>query len=386
MRRVYADHAATTPLHPAAREAMLPFLDHNFGNPSSLHRAGQEAAMAVAQGRASVAALIAADEREIIFTSGGTEADNMAVFGRAYSALRRNGADEIIASSVEHHAVLTACGELGRRGFRVTFLPVDARGVVDPGAVADAISDRTILVSVMHANNEVGTLQPIEAIGAICRERGVLFHTDAVQTVGHLPIDVSGLPVDLLSMSAHKLYGPKGVGALYVRKGVKLAPLLYGGGHEKGLRSGTENVPGIVGFGAAAHAAKREMGSEATRLALLRDHLLEELPRRLPGTIVSGHPSLRLPGLASFCIEGVEGESLLLALDEAGIAASSGSACSTGSVEPSHVLLAMGIEPDLARGHLRLSLGRENTEEDIEYLLEAVPRVTKSLRQMSLSA
>lgn len=385
MRRVYADHAATTPLHPAAREAMLPFLEHNFGNPSSIHRAGQEAARAVAEARASVAALIGADEREIIFTSGGTEADNLAIFGAAYSSLRRNGADEIITSSVEHHAVLTACEELGRRGFRVTLLPVDAHGVVDPDAAADAISHRTILVSVMHANNEVGTLQPIEKIGAVCRERGVLFHTDAVQTVGHLPVDVSDMPVDLLSMSAHKLYGPKGVGALYVRKGVKLAPLLYGGGHEKGLRSGTENVPGIVGFGAAAQAAKQEMGSEAIRLVSLRDRLLEELPQRLPAAVVSGHPSQRLPGLASFCIEGVEGESLLLALDEEGIAASSGSACTTGSLEPSHVLLAMGVEPDLARGHLRLSLGRGNTDQDIAYLLEVVPRVAENLRRMALS-
>jgi cysteine desulfurase len=359
-------------------------LQGNFGNPSSIHRVGREAARAIAEARAAVAALTGADEREIVFTSSGTEADNLAVFGAAYSPLRRKGADDIIISSVEHHAVLTPCEELARRGFRLTVLPVDASGVVDPDAVADAISDRTILVSVMHANNEVGTLQPIENVGAICRERGVLFHTDAVQTVGHLPIDVSSIPVDLLSISAHKLYGPKGVGALYVRKGVKLAPLLYGGGHEGGLRSGTENVPGIAGFAAAAQAAKQEMAAEAVRLASLRDRLLEELPRRLPGTIVSGHPSLRLPGLASFCIERVEGESLLLALDEEGIAASSGSACSTGTVEPSHVLLAMGVEPNLARGHLRLSLGRDNTNEDIAYLLEVVPRVVESLRRMTL--
>ncbi|HUT75844.1 MAG TPA: cysteine desulfurase NifS [Armatimonadota bacterium] len=381
MARVYLDHAATTPVHPRVRDAMLPYLEGQFGNPSSIHGFGQEAARAVEEGRTSLAALIGAQPEEIFFTSGGSEADTMALFGVFHA--RRDQGTHIITTTIEHHAVLHSCQALAKRGARITYLPVDRHGMVTPDQVAAAINDDTILVSVMHANNEIGTIEPIADIGRVCRERGVIFHTDAVQSVGHIPLDVAALNVDLLSLSAHKLYGPKGVGALYKRKGVRITPLIYGGGHERGLRSGTENVPGIAGLGEAARLALEDMPAEAPRQAALRDRLLEGIERAIADTVRTGHPTQRLPNNASVCIRYVEGESMLLNLDAAGIAASSGSACTSGSLEASHVLLAIGLEHDVAHGSLRLSLGHDNTEEEIAAVIEALPPMVEKLRAMS---
>lgn len=380
-RRIYLDHAATTPVHPRVRDAMLPYLEHKFGNPSSLHSSGQEAAQAVQQGRQSVAQLIGARPEEIFFTSGGSESDTMALFGVFYARGDKGG--HIITTAIEHHAVLHTCQALEKRGAHVTYLPVDRHGLVTPEQVAAAIRDDTILVSVMHANNEIGTIEPIADIGRVCRERGVLFHTDAVQTVGHLPLEVESLNVDLLSLSAHKFYGPKGVGALYKRKGVRITPLIYGGGHERGLRSGTENVPGIVGAGEAARLTLEEMPREGPRQTALRDRLLAGIEERIPDVIRTGHPTRRLPNNASVCIRYVEGESMLLNLDFAGIAASSGSACTSGSLEASHVLLAIGLEHEIAHGSLRLSLGHDNTDEEIAFVVETLPPIVDKLRAMS---
>jgi len=378
---IYFDHAATTPPRPEVTEAMLPYYREHWGNPSSLHRSGREAAEAMERAREQVAALLGALPEEIVFTGSGTEADNQALVG--ISIAREKKGDHIITSAIEHHAVLHTAQFLEQRGLRVTYLPVDATGLVDPDEVRRAITDRTILVSVMHANNEIGTLEPIAEIGAICREREVVFHTDAVQTAGHVPINVREMNVDLLSLSAHKLYGPKGVGALFVRKGVRIAPLLHGGGHERGRRSSTENVPGIVGLGEAARLAAQEMERQTDHDCDLRDRLIEGVLESVPDTILTGHPTRRLPNNASFCIRYVEGESMLLSLDGEGIAVSSGSACTSGSLEASHVLLAIGLPHDVAHGSLRLSVGRMNDREQVARFLDVFPPIVARLRAMS---
>ena len=380
-RKIYMDYAATTPVRPEVVEAMLPYFTERYGNPSSIHSFGQDARVAVEEARAKVASLVGARPEEIVFTSGGTESDNFAIRGVAY-ALREKG-DHIVTSSVEQHAVLETCKSLEREGFKVTYLPVDRYGMVDPEDVRKAITERTILVSVMHANNEVGTIQPIEEISKIAHERGAYFHTDAVQTVGHIRVDVEELGVDLLSTSAHKLYGPKGVGALYIRKGTRIAPFVHGGEQERGRRAGTENVPGIVGFGRAAELARLEYEDEARRLSELRDKLIEGLRERIDYIHVNGHPTRGLPGNVHITVEFVEGESMLLNLDLEGIAASTGSACSSGSLEPSHVLLAMGLSHELAHGSLRFTMGRWTTEEDVERVLDVLPEVVARLRAMS---
>jgi cysteine desulfurase len=381
VKGIYFDHAATTPTRPEVVEAMLPYYQEKWGNPSSLHSSGREAAAGVDAAREQVALLLGALPEEIVFTGSGTEADNQALTGIGI-AYERKG-DHIVTSGIEHHAVLHTAEFLQKRGLKVTYLPVDSTGLVDPEDVGAAITDRTILVSIMHANNEIGTIQPIKAIGAICREREVLFHTDAVQTVGHLPIDVRGMNVDLLSLSAHKLYGPKGVGALFVRKGVRVAPLIHGGGHERGRRSSTENVAGIVGLGEACRLAGQEMEWEMGHNTGLRDRLIEGVLARVPDSMLTGHPRQRLPNNASFCARYVEGESILLSLDFEGISASSGSACTSGSLEASHVLLAIGLPHDVAHGSLRLSVGRGNTGEEVDRFLGVFPRIVERLRAMS---
>lgn len=381
MKRIYLDYAATTPVHPEVVKTMSPYFTDSFGNPSSIHSYGQEAREAVEETRATVAALVGASADEIFFTGGGTEADNFAIKGIAFA--NESKGNHIITSSIEHHAIIETCKFLERRGFRVTYLPVDKCGLVDPGDLKKAITGKTILVSIMYANNEVGTIEPVDEIGKITREAGVLFHTDAVQTVGHIPVDVPKLAVDLLSISAHKLYGPKGVGALFIRKGLKITPFLHGGGQEKGRRSGTENVPGIVGFGKAAEIARQEMGQEAERLANFRDSLIKGITERIDNTRLNGHPSRRLPNNINVSIDYVEGESMLLNLDLEGICASTGSACSSSNLEASHVLMAMGLPHEQAHGSLRFSLGKWTTGDDIEKVLEVLPGIVSKLRAMS---
>ncbi|HBT47096.1 MAG TPA: cysteine desulfurase NifS [Peptococcaceae bacterium] len=381
MRRVYLDHSATTPVRPEVLEEMLPFLKEEFGNPSTIYSWGRQAKKAVEEARARVASLIGAQPEEIIFTSGGTEADNMALIGAAYA--NQNKGKHIITSSIEHHAVLDTAQYLMRQGFKVTFLPVTPEGLVRVEDVLQAITDGTILISIMHVNNEVGTIQPIREIGKVAREKGIIFHTDAVQSVGKIPVNVQDLNVDLLTASAHKIYGPKGVGCLYVRKGTRIQPLLHGGGQERKRRAGTENVPGIVGFGKAAELAGRELESEGRRLKALRDKLIEGVLARIEETRLNGDREQRSPINANFSFRYVEGESILLSLDMKGIAASSGSACTSGSLDPSHVLLAMGIPHEIAHGSVRMTLGRDNTEEDIDYVLEVLPEVVERLRAMS---
>ncbi|HOF88845.1 MAG TPA: cysteine desulfurase NifS [Armatimonadota bacterium] len=378
---VYLDHAATTPVAPEVLEAMLPYYRECWGNPSSIHGFGRQAAEGVQAARERVAALLGATPNEIIFTSGGTEADNLAIFG---AALAKEGKGKhLLTSAVEHHAVSHATAALEKRGWEVTYLPVDGGGRVDPEAVRAALRPDTVLVTIMHANNEVGTVQPIAEIGALCRDAGVWLHTDAVQSVGHIPTPVGELHADMLSLSGHKLYGPKGVGALYLRKGVRIKPLFYGGGHERNLRSGTENVPGIVGLGRAAELAMAEMAGEAARQAALRDKLIDGILARIPDSFATGSREHRLPNNASVSIKYIEGEAQLLRLDAVGIAASSGSACTSGSLDPSHVLLAMGIPVEFAHGSLRFSLGRGTTEAEIDYVLEQLPPIVETLRAMS---
>jgi len=381
MRRIYLDHAATTPTQPEVVKAMLPYFTNAFGNPSSIHSYGQEAKGAIEEARDKVAALIGAPSEEIVFTSGGTEADNFALKGVAFA--NEGKGNHIITTSIEHHAVIETCKFLERRGFRVTYLPVDAYGLVAPDDVRKAITDKTILISVMHASNEVGTIEPITEIGKIAGEASVYFHTDAVQTVGHIPVNVDDLGVDLLSLSAHKLYGPKGVGMLYIRKGTRLVPFMHGGDQERRRRAGTDNVPAIVGFGKAAELAQKDLSKEAERLTSLRDELIKGLLERIDHIHLNGHPTIRLPNNVNVSVDFVEGESMLLNLDLEGICASTGSACSSSSLEPSHVLLALGLSPEQAHGSLRFTLGRENTEEGIECVLEVLPRVVAKLRAMS---
>ncbi len=378
--RVYFDNSATTPLDPEVGRAMQPFLDGVFGNPSSLHQAGREARSAVEEARAEVADLIGAKPSEIVFTGSGTEADNLALVGAfEKDAARRH----LVASAIEHPAVLETLRYLEGRGASVTLVRPDPDGILSPDEVASALQPDTRLVSVMAANNVVGTLQPVGEIGRLCRERGVLFHTDAVQAAGKTPLDVRADGIDLLSMSAHKLHGPKGVGALFVRKGVALAPVIHGGGQERGLRSATENVAGIVGFGRAAALARAGRAEEAARLVRLRDRLLDGLAASVPSLRLLGHRFRRLPGHLCLALEGQEGETikLLLALDEAGIAVSTGSACSASHAsQPSHVLVAMGLDPIRARGSLRLTLSRFNTDAEVDRFLAVFPEIVAGLR------
>ena len=381
MRKVYLDHSATTPVRPEVAELVLRYMTDTFGNPSSVHGFGREARKGVEEARERVASLINADPREIVFTSGGTEADNLAIKGVAL-ANRKKGR-HIITSAIEHHAVLHTCEFLEKEGYEVTVLGVDSEGLVSPEDLRAAIRDDTVLVSIMMANNEVGAIQPIKELAAIARERGVYFHTDAVQAVGQVKVDVEELGVDLLSLSGHKIYGPKGVGALYVRRGTKIKPIAHGGGHERRMRAGTENVPGIVGLGLAAKLAQEELEDRRRHLLKLRDKLIEGILDRVEDVRLNGPREERLPNNVNISFAYVEGESILLNLDLQGIAASSGSACTSGSLEPSHVLLAMGIPHELAHGSVRMSLGTGNSEEDIDYVLEVLPSIIERLRSMS---
>ena len=381
MRRIYFDYAATTPTHPEVVKAMLPYFTEVFGNPSSVYTCGQEAKGAIEEARANLASFIGAKDEEIVFTSGGTEADNFALKGVAYA--NKGKGNHIITTTIEHHAVLETCHFLETTGFRVTFLPVDEYGMVDPDEVRRAITSKTVLISVMHANNEIGTIQPLAEIAKIARETGVYFHTDAVQTVGHIPINVDELGVDLLSMSAHKLYGPKGVGAIYIRKGTKLVPFMHGGEQERGRRASTQNVPGIVGLGKAVDIARQEMNEEAERLTRLRDKLIDGVLTQIEHTRLNGHPTERLPNNVNVSISFAEGESMCLNLDLEGICVSTGSACTSSITEPSHVLLALGLPPLQAHTSLRLSLGKWTTEEEIDRVLEVLPRIVAKLRAMS---
>ena len=380
---VYADHAATTAVTDTALAAMLPCFTQDYGNPSSLYGFAQEGKSRLEQARAQVAACLNAKPEEVYFTSGGTEADNWALRGVAeLMALKGRKTGHIITTAIEHHAILHTAQYLEKQGYEVTYLPVDGDGLVDPANLEAAIRPDTILISVMAANNEIGTIQPIAEIGAIAKAHKVLFHTDAVQAVGHIPVDVEEWNVDLLSLSGHKFGGPKGIGALYMKKPLRLPALIQGGGQEKGRRSGTENVPGAVGMAAALKEATDHLPEESARLAALRDKLIAGLSG-LPYASLTGHPVKRLPGTASFVFEGVEGEALLLHLDARGICASSGSACSSASLDPSHVLLAIGLPHAIAHGSLRLSLGAENTEADVDYILKEVPQVVAYLRELS---
>jgi cysteine desulfurase len=381
MKRIYLDYAATTPTHPEVVKAMLPYFTDAFGNPSSIHSLGQETKAAIEEARDKVARLIGARSEEIVFTSGGTEADNFAVKGVAYANRQRG--NHIITTSIEHHAVLESCKFLEGQGFEVTYLPVDKYGLVDPEDVRKAITDKTILISVMHANNEIGTIEPIPEIAKIAQRQEIYFHTDAVQTIGHIQVNVDALGVDLLSISAHKIYGPKGIGALYIRKGTRIVPFMHGGEQERGRRASTENVPAIVGFGKAVEIAESELKDEMERLTSLRDELIRGLFERMEGIYLNGHPSQRLPSNVNISVEFVEGESMAISLDLDGIAASTGSACASNAIEASHVLLALGLPAWLCHGSLRLSLGRETTREDMERVLEVLPRIVSRLRAMS---
>jgi len=375
------DNSATTKPDPEVVSAMLPYFNEYFGNASSLHSFGQEATGALNRSRQQVADLLGAQPDEIIFTSGGTESDNLALKGTAY--LKKNAGKHIITSVVEHPAILNTCKNLQDKGFKVTYLPVDDQGLIDPNDVEDAIIDDTILVSIMHANNEIGTIQPIEDISRLAHEKGVLVHTDAVQSIGKIPVNVDDLGVDMLSLSAHKIYGPKGVGALYVRKGTRLESLIHGGGHEWGKRSGTENIPGIVGLAKAAELAGQRLEKDAGHLTNLRDTAITKILNSIPESYLNGHPTQRLPNNVHLRFSYVEGESLLMMLNMKGVAVSTGSACSSKSLEPSHVLAALGIPPEQIHGSLRITLGRENTMDEVDYVVENLVEIVTKLRAMS---
>ena len=379
--RIYADNAATTKMSSKAIEAMLPYMDKIYGNPSSLHTAGQQAKEALDNARERVAKLLGCEAREIIFTSGGSEADNQAIISAANMGAKK-GKKHIISTAFEHHAVLHTLDKLKKQGFEITLLDVGEIGRVSPQQVADAIREDTALVTVMYANNEIGTIQPIKEIGAVCREKGVLFHTDAVQAAGHLHIDVKEQNIDMLSLSAHKFHGPKGVGVLYARKGILLSNIIEGGAQERGKRGGTENIPAIMGMTAALEEAVENLDSNAEKMAAMRDKLIEGLSA-IPHSILNGDGENRLPNNVNFCFEGIEGESLLLHLDDKGVCASSGSACTSGSLDPSHVLLAIGRPHEIAHGSLRLSLSEENTVEEVDYIIRAVTEVVAYLRSIS---
>lgn len=382
MRRIYFDHSATTPLRPEVAEAMCSYLKESFGNPTSLHYFGRQVRKGVEEAREKVAQAIGAAPQEVVFTSGGTEADNMAIHGVAYA--NKNRGNHIITSAAEHHAVLNTVKALGKKGFTITILPVDKYGMVSVDDVAAAITNKTILISIMHANNEVGTIMPIEEIGKLARSRGVYLHTDAVQSFGKIPVNVGDLGVDLLTISGHKIYGPKGIGALYIRKGIRWRQTLFhGGGQERLRRAGTENTAGIIAFGMAAELAVENLERDSEYLRTLRDRLISEVTKKISHVNLTGHPTRRLPNHISFTFDYIEGESMLLSLDMKGIAASSGSACTSGSLEPSHVLLSMGIPPETAHGSLRLTLGIDNKPDEINYFMEIMPAIVERLRVMS---
>ena len=376
---IYLDHAATTPVRPEVLDAMLPYFTEQFGNPSTLYSVGSEAKQAVDAAREQVAALIGADPTEIYFTSGGTESDNWAIRGVVLKARGRH----VITTKIEHHAVMETCHDLEREGSEVTWLDVDADGLVSPADVAAAIRDDTALITIMHANNEVGTIEPIAEIGAVAAERGVLFHTDAVQTVGKIPVDVAALGCNLLSISAHKIYGPKGVGVLYIKKGTRIAKFMHGGEQENRRRSGTLNVPGIVGIGKAAELARLDLESELARFTALRDRLIDGIMAAIPDSRLSGPRTNRLPHNVHFCFRGIEGEGIILRLDHNGICAATGSACTSATLDPSHVLLAMGRPHEIAHGSLRMTFGRSTTDADIDKVLDVLPKTIEQLRAMS---
>ena len=381
MTTIYVDNAATTKTSRTAIEAMLPYMDKIYGNPSSLHSVGQVAADALRKAREEAAEVLGCEPNEITFTSGGSEADNQALVSAAAIGARK-GKKHIISTAFEHHAILHTLKKLEKEGFEVTLLDVHENGMVSAQQVADAIREDTCLVSVMYANNEIGSIQPIAEIGAVCKEKGVIFHTDAVQAVGHVHINVKEENIDMLSLSAHKFHGPKGVGLLYARKGVRLTNIIEGGAQERGKRAGTENIPGIVGMVAALKEANANIDANAEKVSALRDRLIEGL-EKIPHSALNGDRTKRLPGNVSFCFEGIEGESLLLLLDAKGICASSGSACTSGSLDPSHVLLAIGRPHEVAHGSLRLTLSEENTQEEIDYIIEETTKVVKYLRDLS---
>ena len=381
MTTIYVDNAATTKTSRTAIEAMLPYMDKIYGNPSSLHSVGQAAADALRKAREEAAEVLGCEPNEITFTSGGSEADNQALVSAAAIGARK-GKKHIISTAFEHHAILHTLKKLEKEGFEVTLLDVHENGMVSAQQVADAIREDTCLVSVMYANNEIGSIQPIAEIGAVCKEKGVIFHTDAVQAVGHVHINVKEENIDMLSLSAHKFHGPKGVGLLYARRGVRLTNIIEGGAQERGKRAGTENIPGIVGMVAALKEANANIDANAERVSALRDRLIEGL-EKIPHSALNGDRTKRLPGNVSFCFEGIEGESLLLLLDAKGICASSGSACTSGSLDPSHVLLAIGRPHEVAHGSLRLTLSEENTQEEVDYIIEETTKVVKYLRDLS---
>ena len=388
MTRVYLDFNATTPVDPGVLDAMLPYLSADFANPSSIHTPGQRARAAVETAREQVAALIGAKPQEMVFTSGGTESDNHAIFGAVAQAFlpvpgQSKSTHHIITSTIEHEAVLNACQALEKQGVAVTYLPVDRNGQVDPASVGAAIRQETVLITMMHANNELGTVQPLGEIGNIARQADVYFHTDAVQSAGKILIDVNKLGVDLLSLSGHKIYAPKGIGALYIRSGTKLRQLLYGGHHQRGFRPGTENVAGIVAFGKAAEIARHSLAEDAVRLSALRDQLEKGLLARIPGASANAAGAPRTPNTSNITFPGLEGEALLIALDLKGLAVSTGAACSSGAVEPSHVLIAIGLSPENARASLRFSLGRHTTPAEIDFALHVVPAAVTQLRAIS---
>ncbi len=381
MRKVYLDHSATTPVHPEVVKIMSHYMLEDFGNPSSIHGFGRIARQGMDTARKHLADLIGAETNEIVFTSGGTEADNYAIKGVAQANI--NKGKHIITTQFEHHAVLHTCEYLEKQGYDVTYLPVDQDGLVRVEDVRSALRDDTVLVSIMLANNEIGTIQPIKEISALTKEKGVVLHTDAVQGVGIIPVDVNELGVDLLSLSGHKFYGPKGIGALYIRKGTRIEAIAHGGSHERGCRAGTENIPGIVGIGKAAEIAKAEMTERVERIGALRDKLLQGILERIDDVRINGHRRMRLPGNVNVSISYIEGEALLLNLDLKGIAASSGSACTSGSLDPSHVLLAIGLPHEIAHGSLRMTLGAGTTLEDVDYVLAELPQIVQKLRAMS---
>lgn len=379
--KVYMDYSATTPVKQEVLDAMIPYFTQQYGNPSSIYQLGQASKKVIDEARDAVAKTLNAHRNEVYFTGGGSEADNWAIKGAAH-ALKHKG-NHIITSAIEHHAVLHACEYLEKQGFEVTYLPVDEEGLVQVEDLKNAIKNNTILISIMYANNEIGTIQPIEEIGKIAKEKGILFHTDAVQAYGHILMDTQTLPVDMISVSAHKLYGPKGVGALYVRRGVKLHNLIHGGGQEKKKRAGTENIPGIVGFGKAAELAHADIKGHNQKLTALRDQLMNQLMEAIPYTRLNGHREKRLCNNVNLSFQYVEGEGILLGLDMAGISASSGSACTSGSLDPSHVLLGIGLNHETAHGSLRLTLGDMTTQEEIGYVVEKLPAIIQRLRDMS---
>ncbi|HEX7401911.1 MAG TPA: cysteine desulfurase NifS [candidate division Zixibacteria bacterium] len=381
MKRIYLDHYATTPVHPEVLEAMLPYFKDKFGNPSSIHGFGREAKVALQEAREKVAQLLGVSSSEIFFTAGGTESDNLAVKGTAFA--NRNKGRHIVTSKIEHHAILESCKFLEKEGFTVTYLPVDSKGVVDPEDLRKAIQEDTILVSIMYVNNEMGSIQPLEVISPIVKDKGIYLHTDAVQAAGKIPIDLRKLNADMLSLSGHKINGPKGVGAVYIRKGVRITPWSHGGHHERSRRAGTENIPGIVGFAKAAELAFGDLDDQNRHLKNLTETFYRKLVETVPDVILNGDLNSRAVNTLNLSFKGVEGESIILSLDLKGVAVASGSACTSGTLEPSHVLSAMGIAPEIAQGAIRFSFGRDNTMEDVEYVTGIIPEIVNRLRSMS---